>query len=154
MKKFYYLTSGNDLHIYQAVNGVGHSEGINLEGDRIYFLEEDVVGNIQGGTAHLTVFGDSYLNMLGEPLAVDSIITSLPDPATDDTWYLVSTLSTGTSMARVKNNLAHFGTSGAEVGWKYLAPFSGMYVNIAGRGIFEFNRTGVSDTRWKKLDIV
>ncbi len=148
MKRFYIVTNGQDFKQYSSVNSGSPAMSMTLKGNEIHYLDDEKVSLIQG--TPLTEFGDSELNMLNKPISVVSIITTIPIAPADETWYLVSVLTTDPVLSEYKNHLFYF-DSQATVQNKYLRAFNGLRITIDDGDTFEFNNNFSSDSRWKKV---
>jgi len=165
MKKFYYVTNSEDLVIYRSVSGLGHgtstinnfTDGLCMKGNEIRYMDEERVDNAQSGTSAVSIFGDSNFNMLGDPIPIVSIIEEFPALPLDNSWYLVSTISTGSGLTEHRNNLAWFGTKGSVIDWKYLSPFNGICIAFGTSSDSEldyvWDTISKTDKRWKRVDL-
>jgi hypothetical protein len=148
MKNFFYVVAGEDLNIFRSVGGQQSSNGINLKGDYIHYLEEEKVWETPVGSASfVAVFGSDAFNTLSDPITVDSVLADVASGTTDSTWYVVSASSSSVP-AEHKGELMWFGTLGSIVAQRYMKPFDGLSITI-GTSSYEWSRIPTTDHRWR-----
>lgn len=157
MKKFYRITNitgSTNYQVYHSVSGSttgGMSGTITLDTNKIYYLDENYINGIQGGSSFFTTFNTtSEFHMLNNPIIMDSIILSSTSISSADTWYLVSVLTEDTNFNNYKNNLCYGLADGTNSPIPlYLDPFGGLRITV-GTVNYKWDTTGVHDERWKE----
>ena len=99
MKKFYVTTTGIDLNIFSTLTGV-HTNPINMNGNGIYFYEEDKINNSQA-VDQVSIFGDDAFNTLQTAISCEELISIPPLAPADKTWYLISKLATYDNIVKI-----------------------------------------------------
>lgn len=94
MKKFYVTANGKDFRQLAKASG-GNAQTINLNGEQIYYLNEDYYESIQGGTDTLKIFKDNDFNAFETVITCENVL-SFPqiDVGGTAAWYLINGIET------------------------------------------------------------